>query len=816
MIPRFPAAHSFLVLLLPILVWATGVRAGESMSAETQTTPALATAAPAAATAEEESSAPPMPALSPGQPYQPLNFYSREQLRGFPAAQVPFIPPWCHGAYIAPPLPRLEGDDQGRDAPVYVAADNMQLDETGESQVAGLVEVRQGQNLMRADRAVITAGRDRLLLSGHVFLQDPAMTIEADSAELALDGSNSYLVNTRYALHAPHIRGSASTIQRKNEYSVVIEGGSYTSCEPGHETWQLISQQINLDQAAGWGSAKHMRLLVNKVPVLYVPYITFPIDKRRRSGVLYPTFSFSNSNGTDIAVPYYFNLDPQYDLLLTPRWIEQRGVLVESELRYLLGAPKDSFGKGTLGIGWIDSDKAYGDEPRHVLRFGHIGNPTPRWQVFADATDVSDDAYLDDLDTQLSVNRETHLVRMLQTRYTAEHWSALARVQGWQTINPTIAATDHPYERLPQLLANMTLPTQHGPIWSTATEYVYFDRSIDPLLANPVGSRVRITPSVRWPLAGQAWQLEPAVLARYTTYMLENSSTDDTPEHLIPTASLDGMLFFERDFRMHDDDWLQTLEPRALLLWTPYEAQDDAPLFDTSALTFSYDQLFRNNRFTGGDRIGDTRQLSLAVESRLFGPTGSEAARFGVGQAFYTEVPRIGLSPLTGLDTTRRSPLVANASWQVSSQWSARTEGQWSPDDGDFVRGSLRAYWQDASFRTLNVGYRYDRPDIDQAELSGLLPVDPSWNIVGRWIFDLAGARTLEALGGIEYESCCWRARIVARRTVDIDPASTALIADEGLVFEVELKGLGSLGDKISSELSSNIPGYEKRRKALD
>ncbi|MDO9173402.1 MAG: LPS assembly protein LptD, partial [Actinomycetota bacterium] len=446
---------------------------------------------------------------------------------------------------------------------------------------------------MHADSAVISAGRDRLVLSGHVLLLDPAMTIEADSAELTLDGSGSHIVNTRYALHAQHIRGSASEIRRENEYSVTITGGAYTTCEPGHEAWALASRRIHLDQEAGWGSASHVRLLINRAPVLYVPYITFPIDKRRRSGVLYPTFSFSDDNGTDIAVPYYFNLDPQFDLLLTPRWIENRGGLVEGELRYLLGAPNDSYGSGSLGVGWIGSDRAYNDEQRHVLRFQHLGDPTPDWQVLADATDVSDDDYFDDLDTQLSVNRDAHLVRVLQTRYAADNWSGLARVQGWQTINPAIAESDQPYERTPQLLANIALPAQHGLVWGATTEYVYFDRTIDPSLANPVGSRVRLEPSVRRPFTGEAWRIEPAAKARYTAYSLENGTASDTPEHLLPTVTLDSALFLERDFRLHDNDWLQTLEPRAFLAWTPYKTQDDAPLFDTSPLTFGYDQLFR-------------------------------------------------------------------------------------------------------------------------------------------------------------------------------------------------------------------------------
>lgn len=757
--------------------------------------------------------APPAPRLGPQQAYRPLNFYTRDELRAFPAASVPAIAPACHGAFVAPPLPPLEGDQRGLDAPVYVAADSMQLDENGESQVAGTVEVRQGQHMMRADRATISAGRDRLVLDGNVYLQDPAMTLEASRAELTMDGSGSHILDTRYAVHQSGIRGSADAITRNDPWRVEIEGGAYTTCEPGHAAWMLVSGRIRLDQEAGWGSATHVRLLVRDVPVLYVPYVTFPIDKRRRTGLLYPTFNFSNENGTDISVPYYINLDPQYDLLLTPRWIEERGEAAAAQFRYLHGSPGYSVGNGEIGVSWIGKDALYNDERRYLFRYKHSGAPKAGWQVFADATDVSDNDFLDDIDTQLSVNRDAHLLRIVQVRHSTDAWSALARMQTYQTINPTIPLTDQPYRRLPQLQAQTLQPFRYGIEWGALGDYSAFDRDVD--ISHPNGSRARIEPLLRWPLRRDSFRLIPALKVRHASYALEDNPAGDEFSRTIPTASLDGTLFLERDFRLHGRDWVQTLEPRIYALWTPYENQDAIPLLDTDALTFSYEQLFRDNRFAGGDRVGDAQQVSLALESRFIGDDGSESGRIGIGQASYLADRRVRMYTTDAVETGRYSPFVASALWRLSRQWDARAEGQWSGENREFVRGSLRTSWQDEQFRTINLGYRYDDPGIDQAELSGLLPVDETWSLVGRWIFDFETSRSQEALGGVEYESCCWRARILARHTLDVETGSAALVPTDSVIFEIELKGLGSLGEKISSELSQVIPGYEKRRKAL-
>lgn len=757
----------------------------------------------------------PLPELLPSIPYRPLNFYSRRELAAFPPDVVPRVYPACGGAYVARPVPPLDGIEAGPDATVYVAADRMTLDESGQSDAEGDVVVRYGQNLMRADSVRVSAGRDNVELSGGVLLQDPAMTLEADKAALTLDGSGSHIVNARYAMHDAHARGSAATIERSGTWQVRIADGQYTTCEPGHDTWYLGAGEITLDQESGWGTARHMWLHVQSVPVLYVPWVTFPIDKRRQSGVLYPTVKVSSANGLDLAVPYYLNLDPQYDLLLRPRWIEKRGALLEGELRYLHGSPSNSVGQGSLGVGWIGDDALFGDRERHVVRFTHVGNPKRPWQVLADATHVSDDRYLSDLGTQLSVNRDSHLDRVLQTAWTDAHWSTLLRVQDFQTIDPTIAQADRPYRRMPQLAVSGDWPAvpQRNLRVEGFGELTRFDRDV-PVLPNPVGLRGRADLRIEAGWRESAYRLIPSVRLRHVAYALDDHPAEQ-PSVTVPTAAIDGTLFLERALAAGGRDWTQTLEPRLYAIWTPHEPQDSLPVFDSSEITFGYEQLFRDNRYTGGDRIGDARQVSVALESRVLDEEGNEVVRLGLGQAAYFADRRVGLSTASPVGTDARSPLVLDATAHLSSRSLLRTEAQWSDEEGEFVRGGVRLHWQDRAFRTINAAWRYEDPGIDQTELSGLLPVDERWNLVGRWLHDAQARRTLEAVGGVEYESCCWRARVLARRALDRTADGTDLKPDRSMVFEVELKGLGALGEKISTELANDIPGYDARRRTL-
>jgi LPS-assembly protein len=71
--------------------------------------------------------------------------------------------------------------------------------------------------------------------------------------------------------------------------------------------------------------AKHARLRIRGIPVLYTPYINFPIDDRRKSGFLVPSIGSSDDNGFELITPYYWNIAPNLDATFYPRYMSKRG-----------------------------------------------------------------------------------------------------------------------------------------------------------------------------------------------------------------------------------------------------------------------------------------------------------------------------------------------------------------------------------------------------------------------------------------------------------------------------------------------------------
>ncbi len=353
-----------------------------------------------------------------------------------------------------------------------------------------------------------------------------------------------------------------------------------------------------------------------------------------------------------------------------------------------------------------------------------------------------------------------------------------------------------------------------------------------------------VSPSISYPWRNSWAFITPKLRTQSTYYDLNFDSRADgfdydgannTPSSTIPVASLDTGLYFDRATSWFGRNLRQTLEPRAFYLYAADEDQDDQPLFDTNQNTFSYSSLFRDNRFSGNDRVADANQLSLGLTSRALEANGTERARASFGQVFYFRDRNVQLLDTDGVareaDKSSSSAYAAEAMYQVSDAWRVNADVIWDPDDSTSDAGSVFAHYQPEPRKVLNMGYRYRNnintynaltgtfqrdPDsrIDQSDLSFMWPLNPQWSLIGRWQHDFDQDRTLEAFGGLEYDSCCWKLRVINRYWVDYNEFESVATddANRGIFLQLVLKGLGSVsGNEVDSLLDDGIPGYRER-----
>jgi LPS-assembly protein len=700
--------------------------------------------------------------------------------------------------------------DPGATASTGAASDDIEIsadsaDLLREEQLAtfsGNVEVNWGAQLLEADEIRYNQSNETLDARGNIFYQRPGLLLSGKSARMELAADRGRLEGTQYRIPARRVRGDAEVAEILDRNRSQFKNISYSTCAPGDDSWLVVAKELEIDRDSGTGTVHSGVLKFKGVPVFYLPYATFPIDNRRKSGFLVPSIGHSSETGLEIAVPYYFNIAPSMDATITPRYLGKRGLLLGGEFRYLT----DWYYSRLQGEILPDDHSQGNQEDSLRGAFSYQGKsfPTTRWQLDTDINYVSDRDYVEDMSTSLAASSSRHLERRGDLRYLGDDWEFLARLQHFQTIDQTIAVIDRPYARLPQLLFDLEKEALGPLVAHLGTEYVYFD--LDDTVH---GHRFDLQPALSLQLENSWGYFIPKISGRYTTYDLDNQGVGNpaTPERSLYTASLDTGLYLERDGDWFGNAITQTLEPRLFYLYTPRENQDDLPVFDTSEFDLSFAALFRENRFNGADRVGDANHLTVALTSRtLDGAGGEELLRASIGQTFYFQDREVQLPGMMEVDESS-SAIVAEVAARLSNHWSTRGTIQWDPhEDHERTRqAALHLHFRGDEGGLFNLGHRYRKGLLDQSDLSFRWPISSRLHAVGRWNYSWRRDRDLESFAGFEYDSCCWIFRAVARHYVnDTDnDSNTAIFA------QLEMKGLTSLGDNIDSFLENGILGYQ-------
>ena len=658
----------------------------------------------------------------------------------------------------------------------------------------GNVQIEALGKQLRADKIEYDHTSGEAEVSGNVTYRQQGLRLEADKGIARFQQNRSEFDHIGYELTQFGGRGEADHIQI-DPGVVNLSKVTYTTCPKERQDWRLVAKKITLDQEKKIGTATNVRVLFRNVPLYYFPRFTFPISDQRKSGFLSPTFGNSSRSGAEVYIPYYWNIAPSRDATFTLHAMSDRGLQLNSELRTL-----QSNGYGTLKFDYLPDDRIYKDY-RSFLSYRHRTDLNRFWRMDVAVDDVSDNQYFEDFGQTDNLTSITHLERRLDFRYDREYWFAQARFHDFQSIGVAKA-----YRRLPQLVLDAEAPTFQGQLnYFLQAEWVRFDHPDDVV----TGQRLDLQPGVTVEWRRPAYYVNPRLSERYTRYQLDSfpGLVDNSPARTTPIFSLDSGLYLERPVSWHNKPHLLTLEPRLYYLYIPYRDQSDIPLFDTDTLDFSFAQLFRNNRFSGPDRQGDANQLTLAISSRLIqdGQT-KETLQLNLGQIIYLDDRRVGLTG-TQAETRNSSDFVG----EISGQWNAkigfRVSGLWDPERNRANKAVLEMRYHRDPRRLVNLAYRYDRGNVKQTDLSTRWELSPRWNAVARWTYSMYDERTIEALGGVEYDACCWSLRMVARRYL----VTNSPDLENAIYLQLTLKGLTSLGTKIDDLLERSILGYQAR-----
>lgn len=714
---------------------------------------------------------------------------------------------------------------------IEIKADSADVSVEGKGSLKGNVVVRQGDVELRAGEMQIDKPNQFVKSAGSIEYSDPLVHVTgAGGSYSAATGAE--FQGAQFDLRERGARGAADSLALTPDGVLHLRKVTFTTCPAAHEAWELKASSITLDTRDQIGTGRNARVDFLGVPLVYLPWVSFPLSSERKSGFLFPSIGSTSSSGFQLAVPYYWNIAPNADFTFQPVEYTKRGPDLGGDLRFLT---TDQHGE--LEWNYLPNDTLYGGS-RSRVQLNDVAELPADVRLTIDAQAVSDVLYFQDFSQSPAGTSTSFLNRSATLSYRDEHWSVDGQAQQYQTIDTTVLVDERPYARVPRLAVDSDY-TLFGVLhYGFQSEVVDFQHApstvgLPPL---PAGWREDATPGLSLALAGPGYFFRPALAWRATYYQLTDTlpGTPTSLSRTLPLASIDTGLVFERESGSHGERTL-TLEPRIQYLYVPYRDQSALPVFDTGLPDLNVVELFRTNRYVGADRVSDANQLTTGLTSRLLdAQTGRQFLTATIGQSYYFTTPRVTLPGETPV-AAPHSDFVAQLAITAFADWNADAGVQWDPDNRRSERTQLNLQYKPAPDAVVNLSYRYERfvqlpefvqgvqlpcnplapiqPGVatgcdsqgfDQVDGSAAWPIRRSWNIFVREVFDLRNHEELERFAGFEYRACCWRLRLGARRYVSSFTGSR----DTGIWLQLELAGLAGVGSASDTSLSEEIRGY--------
>lgn len=778
----------------------------------------------------------------------------------------------CCGYYSEPDnIVNFPDSEPFTKSPLNIKANQPALiTKNGPSVIEGDVVLTQPGREILADKVTFyrddeTGKISRAVLTGNVSYCEHGKLIVADSSDLDFANGVYSLDSSIYRLRSDtptgiaNVWGKAKAAISEAAGVLKLKNSTYTTCSPENVSWYLKSSRLRLDSSAGRGYARNAVVFFKKVPIFYSPFLSFPINKERKSGFLTPTPSYSKDSGFSIDLPYYFNLAPNYDFTFTPELLTRRGLVLGGNWRYMtLGS------KGYIDANYIPKDKVFMDfrnsasasngsdknalkelknssDGRAFFSLQNISKINENWDAKLDVNYVTDDYFMQDFRDISNISDRDQLLNRADIRYNDNTWSFLTRVQAFQTLHPiTQNEAQDQYRRLPQVSLSGDFPDSYGGLdYRLDTEITnfthrddFYSRNSTPVTA---GTRFNFMPSISLPLSWMGGYFLPKVHLQTTGYALHDraiTGVSNRVARFYPIFSLDSGAVFTRKVDFLKNKYTQTLEPRLFYLFVPEREQDSLPLFDTSLPAFDFSQLFRVNRFSGIDRVGDANQFVFAITARMLDDYGQEKFTSSIGQMVALRRHEVEIdrtlnqfavdSNLDPLVNDNFSPLVGNVQYNINSNLSASVNAAWNVNKRRFNTATVNMRYTNSSDRVLNLWYNYalngDRllqnEDIDLSRVGASL----SWktwsnfNIIGNVNYNISYKRPQSYFYGLEYNSCCFAIRAMHSRNFIGVGSNKDSNYDSKFYLQILLKGIGSFGDNGLGELiKGQVGGYSNK-----
>ena len=709
---------------------------------------------------------------------------------------------------------------------VYLIGDTLSGNANKETEVEGNAQLRKSDTVISADHLRYEQSTDRLRATGKVVIERNERVYTGSHLDLDVGRFEGFFTDITYSLGPEKGHGEALRADFADSKHMTAKQGTYTTCrrQPGPQwvpDWVLTAGQLEIDNEQEIGIAQSAYLEFQGVPIFPVPPFSFPITEKRKSGLLPPLFGLDTASGITLSTPYYLNIAPNYDLMLTPNFMTTRGVNTEGQARYL--EPSYS---GDFKFSYMPNDLLRDSDRWGVglIHSGQVQSPVGNIGISANINRVSDNDYWSDFSASpiltngvLAGGTPRTLPADLSAFWGRGDLSSMLKIQKWQGLQVT-----PPYDRVPQWTLRYAQTNVFGLDWSIDTDLTRFEGDISAM-RQPNAQRAFSLAQFSYPFIWPALYVTPKVQAHVAGYQFDSVlNNQQSASSVVSTFSVDSGLTFERNAEFFGVKYLQTLEPRAFYVYTPYVDQGLLPNYDTAATDLNLTSVFTENAFIGHDKISDNNLLTIGLTTRLLNPdSGAQVASFGVAQRWRFDEQKVTLLPGQPSSSTGLSDILLGSRVNLGNQWVLDASAQYNLQTDAAVRSVIGGRYHPGDFQTVNLSYLLQRNASEQVDLSWQWPLDRLWGWadrktdtdsgryygLGRLSYSLRDDKLVDSLLGLEYDAGCWISRVVLTETV-----LTRQTSNTKLMFQLEFVGFTRLGIDPFKSLTDGIARYQNLR----
>ena len=707
------------------------------------------------------------------------------------------------------------------DLPVYIEADQAEITQPRSGIYKGNVDIKQGnRRLQSAEVEVQQLGsgdnvQRYAFARGGFDYRDNQINLLGDDAKIHLNTKDTDVRNANYQLVDRQGRGSAESVELRDDYRV-MKNATFTSCLQDDHSWSIYADEMRQHVKEEYAEMWHARFKVQGVPVFYTPYLQLPIGDRRRSGLLIPTLGHGSRDGSFYAQPVYWNIAPNLDATLTPKYMSRRGWQLNSEFRYLT-----TLGEGQIAGEYLGDDrlKDYDSEnrKRHLFYWKHNAAFARDWRLDLNYTKVSDKRYFNDFDSAYGSSTDGYADQTGRIAYYQPNYNIAMFVKQFQIFDEVVIG---PYRALPQIDFNYY---QNG-LFGNKVDFKLFSQAVrfdNDSAQMPTAWRFHGEPSVNTTLSNRYGSMNLEAKLYATQYQQKKGRSDKAEDvessvnRILPQLKIDlqSVLASNQTFI---SGYTQTLEPRAQYLFRPYKDQSNIGSklnsqylgfgYDSSLLQQDYFSLFNSRRYSGLDRIASANQVTLGGTSRFFDENKEERFNIAVGQTYYLEPSRIDENRDNRTEGSSSSWAI-EANWKINDLMRWRGGYQYDPQLGQVSLANTGIEYNPTKNNVVQLNYRYAskeyinqnltaeanryNQDIKQLGVQVGWELSDHWAIAGRYYQDLALKKPVEQYLGVQYNTCCWSVGVGARRYVTSrqNQKNDDIFYDHGIGVTFELRG---------------------------